>query len=109
VYKISDKKIKVQFYVGPGDSDEMKFTTRYLSGFPVNLFIFDVNDASSFHALQEWISLMRPRSYMENITPLNFIIGTKTDTPGNRVVLLSDAKEYAQNLEMKYLETRYFL
>ncbi len=73
----------------------------------MTLFVFDVNDSSSFEILESWLEEMNTSSNkLKNWIPLQFLIGNKVDTPGTRVILTSDAKEFAQNYDMKYFETK---
>jgi GTPase SAR1 family protein len=103
---IGDKKIHVQYYVVPGNQFYQSLSSRLVSGFPVTLFVFDVNEAETLDAVQDWMEDVRPRNARPRLwTPMNFLIGNKTDTPGTRIILSSEGQKAAEELEMKYYET----
>jgi hypothetical protein len=79
-------------------------------GFPVTLYVFDVNDELSLESLDYWIEETAAKApTLGGLTPLRFLIGNKIDTPGLRKIDSSDAREFAEKYDMKYYETWYAL
>ena len=104
-YSIYNKKCKVHYYVAPGNELHFNLSCRYISGFPVFIYVFDVNDAVSLDLLDSWIEDTDPYRH-SNWTPLRFLIANKIDTPGTRSILTMDGQEYAKQHDLIYYETR---
>lgn len=71
------------------------------------VYVYDVNDETALQSVEDWIEDTNPRnSKNASWTPLRFLIGNKIDTPGTRVILSSDGRDFAEKYEMKYYETK---
>ncbi len=66
--------------------------------------MFDVNDENGLDYLDDWLDYSCPKK-LYNLVPKKFIIGNKTDTPGQRVILSEMGSEFAELNNLQYYET----
>ncbi len=75
----------------------------YYRGASAAVVVFDITHAASYQRAKKWIVELR-----QNVTNANLIIalvGNKADLVDDRTVEESEAKEYANELDLLYFET----
>lgn len=95
-------QIKYALYDTAGQERYRSITRMYAKGTAVCLFMFALNDASSFHRLKDWHSFIMT----QNDPPaFSILVGTKSDLPG-RTVTTQMASDLASTLHcVCFLET----
>ncbi len=74
----------------------------YYKGAHGILLVFDITDKQSFKDLQVWLSEVEKYGRQDIV---KILIGNKKDLESQRQVTTVEAKQFAESLGMKYLET----
>jgi len=99
---VNGKKIKLQIWDTAGQERFRTITSSYYRGAQGIIVVYDVTDMNSFVNIKQWLKeIERYASDKVNI----LIVGNKTDLKDKRVVTTLDAREYALNHDIDFLET----
>jgi Ras-related protein Rab-1A len=77
-------------------------TSSYYRGAHGIIVVFDVTDQVSYNNVKQWLKEIE-RYACENVNKL--LVGNKCDLEDKRQVALETAKEFADDLQISYIET----
>lgn len=97
-----NKIIKLQIWDTAGQERFRTITTSYYRGAHGIIIVYDVTDAESFTNVQQWL-LEINRYSSENVTKI--LVGNKSDLEHRRVVSTFSGQEYAESLNIDFIET----
>jgi Ras-related protein Rab-1A len=103
-----DKKI-IKCYIYDSQGQD-RFRRNYSSYPEVThgaLAVYDITDKVSFENLKYWIEeyLSKPKSNEVNRNPDIILVGAKCDDKSNRAVTFKEAKKYADEIGIPFIET----
>ena len=96
------KIIKLQIWDTAGQERFRTITSSYYRGAQGIILVFDCTDMESFNNVKQWLGEI-DRYACENVNKL--LVGNKTDLVDQRVVDATVAKEFADSMEIPYIET----
>merc|ERR1712045_1074623 len=96
------KTIKLQIWDTAGQERFRTITSSYYRGAHGIIVVYDVTDNESFNNVKQWLHEI-DRYACENVNKL--LVGNKSDLTTKKVVDFSAAKEYADTLNIPFLET----
>jgi len=96
------KVIKLQIWDTAGQERFRTITSSYYRGAQGIILVFDCTDMESFNNVKQWLGEI-DRYACENVNKL--LVGNKTDLVQGRVVDKSVATEFANNMNIPYIET----
>ena len=99
---LDGKNIKLQIWDTAGQERFKAITNSFYRGADGIIIVFDVTSYESFHNVRKWLEEVNKR---ESETPYKLILGNKCDQENKRQVSFDTAKEYANQLDIPYLET----
>ena len=102
VIKIEEKNIRLKLIDTGGQEKYRALAVSYFRHVDVVLFVFDLNNKSSFDSIQYWIDLFNENNNSKNIKG-KYLIGNKDDLVQNVDQNLID--ELSQNNGIEYLTT----
>eukprot|EP01084_Bolivina_argentea_P033421 61811_1 len=97
-----NKTIKLQIWDTAGQERFRTITTSYYRGAHGIIIVYDITDKESFRNIREWLYEI-DRYASDNVSKL--IIGNKLDLANKRVVSYEDAKAFADEFGIEYIET----
>ena len=100
--EIDGKIIKVQIWDTAGHERFRSITYSYYRGANAIIIVFDITDKKSFLSITEWLKQIEKHA-KENV--FKFLVGNKSDLAEERKVTFEEAKEYADEHELPYIET----
>ena len=100
--KYKDKFIKLIIFDTAGQERYRSIPTRYYQNADGALLLFDVTMKKSFENINIWLENIKKNSRV-NIKQTVYLIGNKIDL-FNRAISKKEAKEYANNIGLKYYE-----
>ena len=100
--EIDDKVIKVQIWDTAGHERFRSITYSYYRGANAIIIVFDLSDKKSFISITEWLKQIEKHA-KENV--FKFLVGNKSDLVEQRKVSYDEAKQYADEHELPYIET----
>jgi len=100
--ELDGKTIKLQIWDTAGQERFRTITSSYYRGAHGIIVVYDVTDQESFHNVKQWLQEI-DRYACENVNKL--LVGNKCDLTTKKVVDYTTAKEYADQLEIPFLET----
>ena len=100
--EIDGKVIKVQIWDTAGHERFRSITYSYYRGANAIIIVFDITDKKSFLSITEWLKQIEKHA-KENV--FKFLVGNKSDLAEERKVTFEEAKEYADEHELPYIET----
>jgi Ras-related protein Rab-1A len=99
-FKVNNKYVKLQIWDTAGQDRFKSVTSSYYRGSHGIIIVFDVTNRYSFNNIQSWITQVYKYSINTNI----ILVGNKIDLESERQISYEEAKEYADSLEIPYLE-----
>ena len=99
---IEEKKIKLQIWDTAGEERFRTIISSYYKGAHGILLVYDITLKESFESLNDWLNEIK-KNTSKNIVKV--LIGNKIDLNDKRVISFDEAKEFADNNSMKYIET----
>ena len=99
---LDDKIIKLQIWDTAGQERFNAITNSFYRGAHGIIIVFDVTNWESFSNVQKWLKEIELR---EPDVPYKLIVGNKCDQNSKRVITFEAANEYANKLNIPYLET----
>ena len=100
--EIDGKVIKVQIWDTAGHERFRSITYSYYRGANAIIIVFDLSDKKSFISITEWLKQIEKHA-KENV--FKFLVGNKSDLVEQRKVSYDEAKQYADEDELPYIET----
>ena len=100
--EIDGKVIKVQIWDTAGHERFRSITYSYYRGANAIIIVFDLSDKKSFISITEWLKQIEKHA-KENV--FKFLVGNKSDLVDERQVSYDEAKQYADEHELPYIET----
>ena len=100
--EIDGKIIKVQIWDTAGHERFRSITYSYYRGANAIIIVFDLSDKKSFISITEWLKQIEKHA-KENV--FKFLVGNKSDLIDERKVTYEEAKQYADEHELPYIET----
>ena len=96
------KRIRLQIWDTAGQECFRPITTHYYRGTHGALICYDITNKESFDNIKMWLQEFSRHS-RENVPRI--LVGNKSDLDDRRSVEQSEAKEYADEMGIPYLET----
>eukprot|EP00124_Ichthyophonus_hoferi_P000909 Ihof_evm18s39 gene=Ihof_evmTU18s39 len=100
--ELEGKTIKLQIWDTAGQERFRTITSSYYRGAHGIIVVYDVTDADSFSNVRQWLGEI-DRYASENVNKL--LVGNKSDLTAKKVVDYTQAKEFADQLGIPFLET----
>ena len=100
--EIDGKIIKVQIWDTAGHERFRSITYSYYRGANSIIIVFDLSDKKSFISITEWLKQIEKHA-KENV--FKFLVGNKSDLENERQVAYEEAKQYADEHDLPYIET----
>ena len=100
--EIDGKIIKVQIWDTAGHERFRSITYSYYRGANAIIIVFDLSDKKSFINIIEWLKQIEKHA-KENV--FKFLVGNKSDLIDERKVTYEEAKQYADEHDLPYIET----
>ena len=100
--EIDGKVIKVQIWDTAGHERFRAITYSYYRGANAIIIVFDLSDKKSFISITEWLKQIEKHA-KENV--FKFLVGNKSDLVEERKVTFKEAKDYADEHNLPYIET----
>jgi len=99
---LDGKTIKLQIWDTAGQERFRTITSSYYRGAHGIIIVYDVTDLDSFQNVKQWLHEI-DRYASENVNKL--LVGNKADLADKRTVAENDAREFANELSIQFLET----
>jgi len=99
---LDGKTIKLQIWDTAGQERFRTITSSYYRGAHGIIVVYDCTDQESFNNVKQWLQEI-DRYACENVNKL--LVGNKCDLTTKKVVDYNAAKEYAEQLNIPFLET----
>lgn len=99
---LDGKTIKLQIWDTAGQERFRTITSSYYRGAHGIIVVYDVTDSESFNNVKQWLSEIE-RYASENVNKL--LVGNKCDLAHKKQVEYDQAKTFADNLDIPFLET----
>ena len=100
--KIENKTVKLQIWDTAGQERFRTITSAYYRGADGIIMVFDVTSSESFDHVNDWLKEVN-RYAAEGTVKL--LVGNKSDRTADKVVTESQAKEFADELGIPFIET----
>jgi len=101
IIEVSGKKIKLQIWDTAGQERFRAVTRSYYRGAAGALMVYDITRRASYNHLSSWLSDTRN---LTNPGTVIYLIGNKLDMEGNRDVSYEEAKQFADENGLMFLE-----
>ena len=99
---VDGKVVKLQIWDTAGQERFLAITNSFYRGAQGIIIVFDVTNWESFENIQKWLKEVEER---EPKVPYKLILGNKCDQDSRRVITFDAANEFANKLNIPYLET----
>ena len=100
--EVEKKNVKLQIWDTAGEERFRTIISSYYKGAHGILLVYDITLKESFESLNDWLNEIK-KNTSKNIVKV--LIGNKIDLNDKRVISFDEAKEFADNNSMKYIET----
>jgi len=100
--ELDGKTIKLQIWDTAGQERFRTITSSYYRGAHGIIIVYDITDVESFNNVRQWLFEI-DRFASENVNKL--LVGNKSDLVNKRVVTTETSKEFANSLDIPFLET----
>lgn len=100
--KIENKTVKLQIWDTAGQERFRTITSAYYRGADGIIMVFDVTSTESFDHVNDWLKEVN-RYAAEGTVKL--LVGNKSDRTADKVVTEEQAKEFADELGIPFIET----
>ncbi|KIM49279.1 hypothetical protein M413DRAFT_438459 [Hebeloma cylindrosporum] len=100
--ELEGKTVKLQIWDTAGQERFRTITSSYYRGAHGIIVVYDVTDDESFTSVKQWLQEIE-RYASEGVNKL--LVGNKSDLTSKKVVEYSVAKEFADQLNIPFLET----
>jgi Ras-related protein Rab-1A len=100
--ELEGKTVKLQIWDTAGQERFRTITSSYYRGAHGIIVVYDVTDGDTFSNVKQWLQEI-DRYACEGVNKL--LVGNKSDLTSKKVVEYGVAKEYADSLQIPFLET----
>ncbi|RKP26124.1 rab15, 13, 10, 1, 35, 5, and, partial [Syncephalis pseudoplumigaleata] len=100
--ELEGKTVKLQIWDTAGQERFRTITSSYYRGAHGIIVVYDVTDAETFSNVRQWLQEI-DRYACEGVNKL--LVGNKSDLEGKKAVEYKAAKEFADQLNIPFLET----
>eukprot|EP00521_Asterionellopsis_glacialis_P014544 CAMPEP_0195290814 /NCGR_PEP_ID=MMETSP0707-20130614/6534_1 /TAXON_ID=33640 /ORGANISM="Asterionellopsis glacialis, Strain CCMP134" /LENGTH=220 /DNA_ID=CAMNT_0040350995 /DNA_START=70 /DNA_END=732 /DNA_ORIENTATION=- len=100
--KLDNKTVKLQIWDTAGQERFRTITSAYYRGADGIIMVYDVTSTESFDHVNDWLKEVN-RYAAEGTSKL--LVGNKSDRTSDKVVTTDQAKEFADELGIPFLET----
>jgi len=100
--ELDGKTIKLQIWDTAGQERFRTITSSYYRGAHGIIVVYDCTDLESFNNVKQWLEEI-DRYACENVNKL--LVGNKCDLTSKKVVHYQNAKDFADGLNIPFLET----
>lgn len=100
--EVDGKTIKLQIWDTAGQERFKTITSSYYKGAHGIIVTYDLTDRDSFAKVSEWMTEVDKHA-QENISRI--LVGNKKDLEDKREIPYQEAKELADNFNVRFLET----
>lgn len=101
IIEVDDKKIKLQIWDTAGQERFRAVTRSYYRGAAGALMVYDITRRSTYNHLSSWLTDTRN---LTNPSTVIFLIGNKSDLESTREVTYEEAKYFADENGLMFLE-----
>ncbi|BET00448.1 RAB [Nesidiocoris tenuis] len=101
IIEVSGQKIKLQIWDTAGQERFRAVTRSYYRGAAGALMVYDITRRSTYNHLSSWLSDTRT---LTNPSTVIFLIGNKSDLDGQRDVTYEEAKQFADENGLMFVE-----
>jgi Ras-related protein Rab-14 len=102
IIEVSGQKIKLQIWDTAGQERFRAVTRSYYRGAAGALMVYDITRRSTYNHLSSWLSDARN---LTNPNTVIFLIGNKSDLSESRDVTYEEAKQFADENGLLFIET----
>eukprot|EP01127_Copromyxa_protea_P002782 TRINITY_DN12733_c0_g1_i1.p1 TRINITY_DN12733_c0_g1~~TRINITY_DN12733_c0_g1_i1.p1 ORF type:complete len:212 (-),score=42.96 TRINITY_DN12733_c0_g1_i1:80-715(-) len=99
---VDDTQVRLQIWDTAGQESFRAITRSYYRGAAGALLVFDITRRESFNHLESWLTDARQNANESMVTVL---VGNKVDMEAKRAVSVEEAKQFAQENGLLYIET----
>jgi len=99
---IDSKTVKLQIWDTAGQERFRTITSAYYRGAHGIIMVYDVTNHESFEHVEEWLNEVNRHA---SESTLKLLVGNKADLEDDRKVTAQEAKKFADNLNISFLET----
>ena len=100
--KIDKKTVKLQIWDTAGQERFRTITSAYYRGADGIIMVYDVTSTESFDHVNDWLKEVNRYAAPGTV---KLLVGNKSDRTADRVVSEEQAKEFAQELGIPFIET----
>ncbi|VDK89651.1 unnamed protein product [Litomosoides sigmodontis] len=101
IIEVSGQKIKLQIWDTAGQERFRAVTRSYYRGAAGALMVYDITRRSTYNHLSSWLADARNLTHPNTVI---FLIGNKSDLDGQRDVTFEEAKAFADENGLTFLE-----
>ncbi|MFW9921992.1 MAG: Rab family GTPase [Candidatus Thorarchaeota archaeon] len=98
---IEERNIKLQLWDTGGQEFVMSLLPFYFSGAAGGVLVYDITNRNSFNSLDYWLKQIRQNAGDIPVT----LAGNKIDIADQRKVSIEEAKQFAKDKNLIYMET----
>ncbi len=102
IIEVSGQKIKLQIWDTAGQERFRAVTRSYYRGAAGALMVYDITRRSTYNHLSSWLTDARSLTHPNTVI---YLIGNKSDLEGQRDVSFEEAKQFADENGLLFLET----
>jgi len=99
---IDSKTVKLQIWDTAGQERFRTITSAYYRGAHGIIMVYDVTNYESFEHVEEWLNEVNRHA---SESTLKLLVGNKADLADDKKVDTDEAKQFAENLKISFLET----
>jgi Ras-related protein Rab-1A len=100
--EVDGKNIKLQIWDTAGQERFRTITNSYYRGAHGIIIVYDVTDPESFQNIKQWLNEIKHYA-MDNVCKI--LVANKCDKVDKRIVTTFSGEEYAQSIDIDYIET----
>ncbi|KAJ3225421.1 GTP-binding protein of the rab [Chytriomyces hyalinus] len=105
-YIISDKLLRVEYWIANTSDDQLAKSARILSNCAAVIFVYDVNNRKSFSEVQKWLNAMDKHPFhQESYKPVKVLLANDMDPKKIRLVSKDEGSFFADANKMFYHES----
>jgi Ras-related protein Rab-14 len=101
IIEVSGEKIKLQIWDTAGQERFRAITRAYYRGAAVALMVYDITRRSTYNHLSSWLTDTRSLAHPSTVI---FLIGNKCDLDARRDVTYEEAKQFADENGLMFVE-----
>lgn len=99
---VGDQTIKLNIWDTAGQERFKTITATYYKGAHGIILVYDITDRNSFDNINNWLNEIKKHA---GPSVVKYLVGNKCDLEEERVVSKKEAKEFADNLGISWMET----